>query len=64
MLATHIAAHGLESIQALIVAISVLIVIFWRIALKVLLIVILVATLLLATSGTVALLQHLHHLIR
>jgi hypothetical protein len=64
MLAAHIAAHGLESIQALIVAISVLIVIFWRIALKMLLIVILVATLLLTTAAAAALLQHLHHLIK
>lgn len=64
MLAAHIAAHGLESVQALIVAISVLIVIFWRIVLKMLLIVSLIVMLLLTTSGAAVLLQHLHHLIK
>ena len=37
MLAAYIGGHGLESIQALIVAVCVLIVVFWRIALTLLL---------------------------
>jgi len=64
MLAAHIAGHGLESIQALIVAVCVLIVVFWRIALAILLTVTAIVTLLIITSGAAVLMQHLLHLIK
>ena len=64
MLAAHSAVHGLESIQALMVALSVLIVIFWRAVLKITLIVAAILALLLTTSGALAILWNLHHLIK
>jgi len=64
MLAANSIAHGLESIQALIVAICVLMITFWRTALKVLLAVAAILMLLLITSGAAIPLQELHHLIK
>ncbi len=64
MLAAHIGGHGLESIQALIVAVCVLIVVFWRIALTILLAVAAILMLLMITSGAAVLLQNLLHLIK
>ena len=46
------------------VAISVLIVIFWRAVLKITLIVAAILALLLTTSGALAILWNLHHLIK
>ena len=64
MLAAHMAGHGLESIQALIVAVCVLIVVFWRIALTMLLAVVAILMLVMITSGAAVLLQDLLHLIK
>jgi hypothetical protein len=64
MLAAHTAGHGLESIQALIVAVCVLIVVFWRIALTMLLAVAAILMLVMITSGAAVLLQDLLHLVK
>lgn len=64
MLAAHSAGHGLESVQALIVAICILAVIFWRPVLKVLLAVAAIAALLVTTSGALVVLRDLLHLIK
>jgi hypothetical protein len=60
MLAAHSAVHGLQSIQVLIVAICVLVVVFWRIAL----VIVAMLLLLFIASGVVGLSEAMLHLIR
>jgi hypothetical protein len=64
MLAAQSATHDLGSAQLLLVVASILIVLFWRIALKMVLIVVAIAMIILVTSGLAAVLQDLHHLIK
>ena len=64
MLAVHSSAHNIQSIQLLLVIAVVLIVMFWKLALKMIIIVLGIVLTILITSGAVALLGDLHLLIK
>ena len=64
MLAAQSAAHDFSSIQLLLVIAVVLIVLFWKLVLKMIIIVLAIVMTILITSGAVALLGSLHHLIK
>lgn len=64
MLAAQSSVHDIQSIQLLIVIAAVLTVIFWKLVLKMIIIVLAVVLTILITSGAVALLGSLHHLIK
>jgi hypothetical protein len=64
MLALQAAAHGAHSVDALLIAISVLAVLFWKAALKIILILLVIATLITITFGAAAVLAILGHMIR
>jgi hypothetical protein len=58
MLLAQGASHGPQSLEPLLVVLAILAVLFWRIALRILTVVIAVLLL----TGTLALLHHLQHL--
>ncbi len=61
MLATQAAAtHGIQSLQPLLIIFSVLAVLFWRAALKIILIILMIGILVSIVSGAAALLPMLH----
>ena len=64
MLALHSGATGTGHIEAVIVVIAVLAVIFWRDVLKILLIVGLLLFIILMASGAVVIIDVLQHVIR
>ena len=64
MLALHSNAAGTGHIEAIIVAIAILIAIFWREAVKILLLVGLLLFIILIATGAVAILDVLLHVIR
>ena len=64
MLALQAAAHGAHSVEALLVAISVLAAIFWKAALKIIFTLLVIATLVTITLGAAAVLPILAHMIR
>ena len=64
MLALQAAAHGAHSIEALLVAISVLIALFWKAALKIFLLLMVIAVLITIMFGAAAVLLTLAHLVR
>ena len=64
MLALHSGATGTGHIEAVIVVIAVLVMIFWRDVLKILLMVGLLLFIILIASGAVAIIDVLQHVIR
>jgi hypothetical protein len=64
MLALQAAAHGTGSIEPFLIAISVLAALFWKAALKIILFLLLIATLMTITLGAAAVLPILGHVIR
>ena len=64
MLALHSGATGTGHIEAVIVVISVLVMIFWRDVLKILLMVGLLLFIILMASGAVVIIDVLQHVIR
>ena len=64
MLAAQSSVHDIQSIQLLLVIAVVLSVIFWKLVLKMIIIVLTIVLTILITSGAVALLGSLHHLIK
>ena len=64
MLALHSGATGTGHIEAVIVMIAVLAMIFWRDVLKILLMVGLLLVIVLVASGTVAIIDVLQHVVR
>ena len=64
MLALHSGATGTGHIEAVIVVISVLAMIFWRDALKILLMVGLLLFIILMASGAVVIIDVLQHIVR
>ena len=64
MLALHSGATGTGHIEAVIVVISVLAMIFWRDALKILLMVGLLLFIILTASGAVVIIDVLQHVVR
>ena len=64
MLALQAATQGFHSLQALLIAVSVLIALFWRAALKIILFLLVIATLVTITLGAAAVLPLLAHVIR
>ena len=64
MLALQAAAHGAHSLEALLIAISVLAALFWKAALKIIFILLVIATFVTITLGAAAVLPILGHMIR
>jgi len=64
MLALHSGATGIGHIEAVIAVIAILIAIFWREAVKILLMVALLLFVILMVTGTVAIIDALPHLIK
>jgi hypothetical protein len=64
MLALQAVTHGVHSLQSLLIAISVLIAIFWKAVLKIFFILLVIATLITITLGATAVLLILAHLIK
>jgi hypothetical protein len=64
MLALHSGATGTGHIEAVIVVIAVLVMIFWRDVLKILLMVGLLLFIILMASGAVAIIDVLQHVVR
>lgn len=64
MLAVQSSAQGLGSIQLLLAIAVILIVLFWRVALKMLIMVLAIVMIVLITSGVAVLLQELHHFVK
>jgi hypothetical protein len=64
MLALQAAAHGAHSLEALLIAISVLAALFWKAALKIIFILLVIATFVTITLGAAAVLPILGHTIR
>jgi hypothetical protein len=64
MLALHSGATGTGHIEAVIVVISVLVMIFWRDVLKILLMVGLLLFIILMASGAVVIIDVLQHVVR
>ena len=64
MLALHSGATGTGHIEAVIVVISVLVMIFWRDVLKILLMVGLLLFIILLASGAVVIIDVLQHVVR
>ena len=64
MLALQAITQGFHSVQALLVAVSVLIAMFWRVALKIILFLLVIATLITITLGAAAVLPLLAHVIK
>ena len=64
MLALHSGATGTGQIEAVIVVISVLVMIFWRDVLKILLMVGLLLFIILMASGAVVIIDVLQHVVR
>ena len=64
MLALQSGAPGIGHIEAIIVVIAILAMIFWRDVIKILLIVALLLFIILVTSGAVAVIDVLQHVIR
>jgi hypothetical protein len=64
MHAVQSSAHDIQSIQLLLVIAVVLIVMFWKLALKMIIIILGIVLTILITSGAVALLGDLHLLIK
>lgn len=64
MLAVQSSAQDLGSIQLLLAIAVILIVLFWRVALKMLLMVLAIVMIVLITSGVAVLLQELHHFVK
>jgi len=64
MLALQAAAHGAHSIEALLAAISVLIALFWKAALKIFLLLMVIAILITIMFGAAAVLLTLAHVVR
>jgi hypothetical protein len=60
MHAIHGAAQEVESARAAIVLIAAVLVIFWRLVLRVLLAIIAIAVMVLVSSGAIVLLQSMH----
>lgn len=64
MLAVQSSAQDLGSIQLLLAIAVILIVLFWRVALKMLIMVLAIVMIVLITSGVAVLLQELHHFVK
>ena len=64
MLALQAVAHGAHSLEALLIAISVLAALFWKAALKIIFTLLVIATLVTITLGAAAVLPILGHVIR
>lgn len=64
MLALQAANHGVDSLQPFLIIISVLVAVFWKVAVKIALFLLLVATLVTLTLGAGALLPILAHMIK
>ena len=64
MLALQAAAHGAHSLEALLIAISVLAALFWKVALKIIFILLVIATFITITFGAAAVLSILVHVIK
>jgi hypothetical protein len=64
MLAAQSAAHDLGSVQLLLAIAVVLIVLFWRVALKMVIMVLAIVMIVLITSGAAVLLQEFHRFIK
>lgn len=64
MLALRGGSSGIESIQILTVLFAIISVIFWRSLLKILLMIAAMLLVVLITSGAIALLEGLHHLVK
>jgi hypothetical protein len=64
MLALHSGTAGTGQFQVLIVMFAILVAIFWRTAIKILLTVGAILFVILITSGAVAFMEGMHHLIR
>ncbi len=64
MLAAQSAVQDINSIRLLLVIAAVLVVLFWRIALKMVIMVVLIVLVVLITSGAVAFVEGFQHLIK
>ena len=64
MLALQAITQGFHSIHALLIAVSVLIALFWRVALKIIFLLLVIATLITITLGAAAVLPLLAHVIK
>ncbi len=64
MLAVQSSAQDPGSIQLLLAIAVILIVLFWRVALKMLIMVLAIVMIVLITSGVAVLLQELHHFVK
>ena len=64
MLALQAAAHGAHSLEALLIALSVLAAIFWKAVLKIIFILLVIATFITITFGAAAVLTILAHVIK
>lgn len=64
MLAVQSSAQDLGSIQLLLAIAVILIVLVWRVALKMLIMVLAIVMIVLITSGVAVLLQELHHFVK
>lgn len=64
MLALRGGSSGIDSIQILTVLFAIISVIFWRSLLKILLMIAAMLLVVLITSGAIALLEGLHHLVK
>jgi hypothetical protein len=61
MLAAHSAVQDINSIRLLLVIGVILFVLFWRIAIKLTIMVVLIVMIILITSGALAFIQGFHH---
>jgi hypothetical protein len=64
MLALQAITQGFHSLHALLIAVSVLIALFWRVALKIIFLLLVIATLITITLGAAAVLPLLAHVIK
>ncbi len=61
MLAAHSAVQDINSIRLLLVTGVILFVLFWRIAIKLMIMVVLIVVVILITSGALAFIEGFHH---
>jgi chromate transport protein ChrA len=64
MLALQAASQNVESIRTAIVAFAVIAVVFWRVLLKLVLVIVAIVLVVLLTSGAVLLYEGMHHAVR
>lgn len=61
MLAAHSAVQDINSIRLLLVTAVILFVLFWRIAIKLMIMVVLIVVIFLITSGALTFIEGVHH---